>query len=104
MLFFVRVDIHQPESMSTQELLSIWLEEARAALEAKAAGVILGVWKVAGQRSILSICDFPDHKALDRGIAGLPLVRRLGGAVVTEAVPIRPYEDFARDLERAVGG
>jgi muconolactone delta-isomerase len=104
MLFFVRVDIHQPESMSTHELLSVWLEEARAALEAKEAGVVLGVWKVAGQRTVLSICDFPDHKTLDRGIAGLPLVRSLGGAVVTEALPLRAYEDFVRDLERAVGG
>jgi muconolactone delta-isomerase len=104
MLFFVRFDIHQPESMSTRELIEIWDREADTALGAMEAGAIKHAWKVSGQRVVLAVCDFPDAETLDRALAGLPIVRELGGSAKTEALPIYDYRTFAADLKEAVGG
>jgi muconolactone delta-isomerase len=104
MLFFVRFDIHQPESMSTRELIEIWDREADTALGAMEAGAIKHAWKVSGQRVVLAVCDFPDAETLDRALAGLPIVQELGGSAKTEALPIYDYRTFAADLKEAVGG
>jgi muconolactone delta-isomerase len=103
MLFFVRFDIHQPESMSTRELTEIWDREADAALGAKEAGAVVHLWKVAGQRVVLAVVDFPDAETLDRALTGLPIVQELGGGAKTEALPIYEYETFAADLKEALG-
>jgi muconolactone delta-isomerase len=104
MQFLVRFDVHQPVDMSADELISIWNEEAKAALGAVDAGAITGIWKVAGQRTVFALCEFPDGRALDQALAGLPIVQEMGGSVDTEALPVYPYQDFAEDLRQAAEG
>ena len=104
MLYFARFEVGQPAGMPLDQFLAHWYEEAKAAQQAQAAGVVKGLWKVAGQRVVLAVLDLPDHDAVDRALAGLPIFRSLGGAIKTEIVPIRPYEAFAEDLRRAVEG
>lgn len=104
MLFFVRFDIHQPESMSNRELTEIWDREADAALGAMDAGAVVHLWKVSGQRVVLAVCDFPDAETLDRALTGLPIVQEMGGSVRTEALPIYDYRTFAADLKGALAG
>jgi muconolactone delta-isomerase len=104
MLFFVRFDIHQPEGMSTRELIEIWDREADTALGAMEAGAIKHAWKVSGQRVVLAVCDFPDAETLDRALAGLPIVQELGGSAKTEALPIYDYRTFAADLKEELRG
>jgi muconolactone delta-isomerase len=101
MQFMVRFDVHQPVDMSAQELVNIWDEEAKAALGAVEAGAITGIWKVAGQRTVFAVCEFPSHQALDQALSGLPIIQQLGGSVDTEALAIYPYEDYAADLAAA---
>jgi muconolactone delta-isomerase len=79
MLFFVRFDVHQPESMSNRELMEIWDREADAVLGAMDAGAIRDLWKVSGQRVVFAVCDFPDAETLDRALAGLPIIQEMGG-------------------------
>jgi muconolactone delta-isomerase len=104
MLFFVRFDVHQPESMSTRELTEIWDREADAALGAMEAGAVVHLWKVSGQRVVLAICDFPDAETLDRALTGLPIIQEMGGSVKTEALPIYDYRTFAADLKETLAG
>jgi muconolactone delta-isomerase len=104
MLFFVRFDIHQPETMSNRELTEIWDREADAALGAMDAGAVVHLWKVSGQRVVLVVCDFPDAETLDRALSGLPIVQEMGGSVTTEALPIYDYRTFAADLKGALAG
>jgi muconolactone delta-isomerase len=104
MQFLVRFDVHQPVDMSADELISIWNEEAKAALGAVDAGAITGIWKVAGQRTVFALCEFPDGRTLDQALAGLPIVQQMGGSVDTEALPVYPYQDFAADLRKAAEG
>lgn len=104
MLYMVRFDITQPDSMSTDRLYEIWNGEAKAALEAKAAGAVVDLWKVAGQRTVFALCDFPDHTSLDRALSGLPIVVALGSNAKTQAWPVYPYEEYADQLREAVEG
>ena len=104
MQYFVQFDIHQPVGMSREELLTIWLEEARAAQGAVDAGVVTNLWKVVGQRSIFAVLDLPDHTSLDRALESLPIIQKLGGSVETRAHAIRPYSEFAEELRVAVEG
>lgn len=104
MLFYIRFDIHQSEDMSNQELLEIWDREADAALGAMDAGAVPHLWKVSGQRVVIGILDLPDAESVDRALAGLPIVKEMGGSVKTEVLPIYDYRTFAGDLKEAVGG
>jgi hypothetical protein len=45
-----RRGLTQPPSVAAEQFLANWHEEALAAMQAQAAGVIKGLWKVAGQR------------------------------------------------------
>jgi muconolactone delta-isomerase len=101
MLFMIRFDVHQPADMSMKELVTIWNEEAKAALGAVEAGAITGLWKVAGQRTVFALVEFPSHRALDQALAGLPIIQQMGGAVDTEALAVYPYSEFAEDLAAA---
>jgi muconolactone delta-isomerase len=103
MLYFGRFEITQPAGMSADQFLANWNEEAQAAAQATAAGVIKGLWKVSGQRVVLAVLDVPDNDVLDQALMGLPIFRSMGSAMKAEVLPIRPYESFAKDLAQAVG-
>jgi muconolactone delta-isomerase len=101
--YFIHVDIQQPEGMPIDRFLEIWHREAEATQEARDSGTLQG-WKVVGQRTVLCIADFPDHDALDRALSHLPTIEQLGGSVRVKAWPVRPYDNFAEDLQDAVNG
>ena len=104
MLFMVRFDITQPESMSTDRLWEVWNDEAKAAMGAKEAGAVVDLWKVAGERVVFALCDFPDGDALDRALASLPIVNALGAGAKTTSWQVYPYEQFAAFLSETVEG
>ena len=104
MLFFVRFDVHQPEELPNADLVETWRREAKAALDAKAAGAVKHLWKVAGQRVVLGVIDLPSAEDLDRALGGLPIIRELGAGVTVEAHAIYDYATFAQDLDEGVHG
>jgi muconolactone delta-isomerase len=104
MLFMIRFDVHQPVDMSAKELVTIWNEEAKAALGAVEAGVVKGLWKVSGQRTVFALAEFESHRQVDQVLASLPIVQEMGGSVDTEAMAVYEYAEFAEDLKAAVEG
>jgi muconolactone delta-isomerase len=104
MLFMIRFDIHQPTDMSMKELVDIWNDEAKAALGAVEAGVIKGIWKVSGQRTIFALAEFESHRQVDQVLTSLPIVQAMGGSVDTEAMAVYEYAEFAEDLKAAAEG
>ncbi|MEA2299424.1 MAG: hypothetical protein QOF77_2360 [Solirubrobacteraceae bacterium] len=104
MLFFVRFDVTQPESVTNSDLVETWKREAAAALGAIEAGAVKHLWKVAGQRVVLGVIDLPSAEELDAALAGLPIIREMGAGVRTEALPIYDYATFAEDLNQGVHG
>jgi muconolactone delta-isomerase len=104
MQFFVRFYVQQPTDMSNQELLEIWDREADAALGALDAGALAHLWKVSGQRVVVGVMEMPDAESVDRALAGLPIIKEMGGAVKTEVLPIYEYRTFAGDLKEQLRG
>ena len=104
MQFIVRFDVKQPSNVSNSELVAIWQREAAAALGAMEAGAIKHLWKVAGQRVVIGVVEFPTAEDLDRALGGLPIVRELGPGVTAEVLPIYDYTTFASDLNEGVHG
>jgi muconolactone D-isomerase len=104
MLYMVRFDVQQPVDMTQAQLFQIWNEEAKAAMGAVEAGALVGLWKVAGQRTVFAVCDFPDSRTLDQALSGLPIIQKMGGSVTTESFPIYEYSEYAEDLRQAVEG
>jgi muconolactone delta-isomerase len=90
--------------VSNEDLVAIWRREAEAALGAMEAGAVVHLWKVAGQRVVLAVVEFPSAEDLDRALASLPIIREMGTGVRTEALPIYPYTTFADDLGQGVHG
>ena len=48
MLLMFKARINKPADMSNKDFYTVWRKESEAALGAKEAGVIKGIWKVAG--------------------------------------------------------
>jgi len=104
MLFIIRFDVHQPVDMSAKELATIWNEEAKAALGAVESGVVKGLWKVSGQRTVFALVEFESHRQVDQVLASLPIIDQMGGSVDTEAMAVYEYSEFAEDLKAAAEG
>jgi muconolactone delta-isomerase len=97
MLFFFKVRIDHT-GMSEEELWDLWETETEAAIGAKAAGKVVSLYKVAGQRRVVGIADLESHDELDQIVMGaLPMRHVLEWE---EILPVRNYEDFAKDVKR----
>ncbi len=97
MLFFLKVRV-DPKELSLGQLWDIWEKETEAALGAKAAGKVVSLYKVSGQRRVVGIVNVDSHEELDRIImAALPMAHYLE---FEEILPIREYEGFAEDVRR----
>ena len=97
MLYYFKVRV-EPKDWSLDEMWSWWDKEADAALAAKAAGRMVALYKVSGQRLVLGIVDATSHDELDRlFMAVLPIAHNLE---IEEILPVREYESFASDLKR----
>ena len=101
MLILLKARINKPADMANKEFYSVWKKEAEAALAAKDAGVIKAIWKVAGKPEVMVVMDVESGDMLDGAINSLP-IWTLGFAHIVsdvEIVPLRPYENWAKDLE-----
>ena len=97
MLYYFKVRV-EPKDWSFDEMWHWWEKEADAALAAKAAGKMVALYKVAGQRLVIGIMDAESHDELDQiFMAVLPIAHNLE---IEEILPVREYEGFASDVRR----
>ncbi|WLR57338.1 muconolactone Delta-isomerase family protein [Mesobacillus subterraneus] len=97
MLFFIKVAVNQKNN-SPDQLWDIWEEEAEVTLKALERKKIVSAYKIAGQKKVVLIYDASSHDELDKVfMAGLPLSEFIE---IEEMLPIRPYEDFAKDIQK----
>jgi len=106
MLFMLRAYISKPANVSNKEFYSVWLKEAEAAMGAYKAGVIKGIWKVAGRPEVLAVLDVDSHDTLDHAVLDLPIWKTGNSHIVTtlEWTVLRPYENWAEDLKKLAQG
>jgi muconolactone D-isomerase len=102
MLYFLDFQVEYPTGMSQQELFKIWSEEADVALDAKAKGIVVNLWKCVGTRRVIAIVDVPDPDTLDRILLDLPIMQKQGQHVRVAVTPLRRYEDFATDVKSRI--
>ena len=102
MLYHLDFHVEYPAAMSQQDLFTIWSEEADAALGAKAAGVVVDLWKCVGTRRVIAIINVDSPDELDRIIFGLPIMKKMGQHVEVQVTPLRRYEDFAADVKSMI--
>ena len=67
MLLMFKARINKPADMSNKDFYTVWRKEAEAALGAKEAGVIKGIWKVAGKPEVVVIMEVESGDMLDQG-------------------------------------
>jgi muconolactone delta-isomerase len=97
MLYFLKVRVDY-QRLTPEEFWNQWEKEADAALRAKAAGKIVALYKVVGQRRVLIIVDAQSHEEVDRSLmAALPMAPY---EELEEILPLREYESFADDVKR----
>ena len=100
MLFHLDFRVGYGAAMSQQDLLATWSREATVALDAKKAGVVVDLWKCAGERRVLCVVDVDSHDTLDEILLTLPLMVELGQFVDVRVTALRRYEDFAGTVDR----
>ncbi len=102
MLFMLKVYIDKPEALSNKDFYTVWRKESEAALGAVKAGLIKGIWKVAGKPVIIAIMDVPSADDLDHALQELP-IWKLGYSHIAKDLEfevLRPYENWAEDLKK----
>ncbi len=104
MLYHLEFTIEYGEDMSQKDLFGIWAEEAGAALGAKEAGVVVDLWKVAGERRVIAILDVDGPDTLDQISFDLPIMKQMGQHMTIKVSPLRRYEDFAADVKARLQG
>jgi muconolactone delta-isomerase len=100
MLFHLDFRVEYGATWNQKDLFAIWAREAVSALGAKDAGVIVDLWKVAGERRVIAIVDLPDHDAVDEALFTLPIMVEMGQFVDIKVSPLRRYEDFAATVNK----
>lgn len=102
MLYMVRVRLAKPATMSNQEFYSLWLEEAAAATGAVEAGIMKGLWKVAGLNEVIGVLDVESPDMLDGALHGLPLWSKGYAHLITDlqVTPLRSYAAWYEDLKK----
>ncbi|MEM7742340.1 MAG: muconolactone Delta-isomerase family protein [Pseudomonadota bacterium] len=98
MLFHLEFTVNYSASMSQQDLFRIWIDEAKAALGAKDAGVVKDLWKAAGMRKVFAVVEVDSADVLDQISFDLPIMKEMGQHVDIKVTAIRRYEDFAADV------
>lgn len=104
MLYHLEFTVGYGAEMSQQDLFRIWVDEAVAALDAKKAGAVVDLWKVAGERRVIAIVDVDGPDTLDRVSLDLPIMSRMGQHVQIKVAALRPYENFAADVKERFKG
>ena len=82
------------------QLWEVWNEEAEAALGAKEAGAVVHLWKVAGERTVFALCDFP---MATRSTARCPACRSASPSAPARdddvgRLPLRAVRGFLREI------
>ncbi len=103
MLYKLDFTVEYDADIGQQGLFGIWAEEADAALGAKAAGVVVDLWKIVGERKVLAIVKVDTPDDLDRILFDLPIMKKMGQHVHVDVKSIRRYEDFAADVKSRLG-
>ena len=100
MLFHLDFHVEYGATMSQQDLFATWSREAAVALAAKQAGVVVDLWKCAGERRVIVIIDVDSHDTLDEILLTLPIMVEMGQFVDIKVTALRRYEDFAATVNR----
>ena len=81
------------------------MKEAEAAVAAYKAGVIKGIWKVAGKPEVVAFLDAESADILESAVLNLP-IWKLGYShmVKLEWEVLRPYENWYEDLKKLAVG
>ena len=106
MLVMMTADLAKPESMSSEDFFEVGRQESVAAIEAVKAGAIKAIWKVAGEYQVIAVMDVESGDQIDEIVHSLP-IWRLGHAHIVPRVtwkPLRPYENWATQLETLAKG
>lgn len=98
MLFHLEFTVGYGAAMSQQDLFRIWAEEAKAALGAKEAGVVVDLWKAAGMRKVFAVLNVDSADVIDQISFDLPIMKEMGQHVDIKVTAVRRYEDFASDV------
>ena len=100
MLFHLDFHVDYDARMSQQDLFATWSREAAVAMDAKEAGVVVDLWKCAGERRVICIVDVDRHDALDEILLTLPTMVEMGQFVDVKVTALRRCEDFAASVDR----
>ncbi|MEQ8230115.1 MAG: muconolactone Delta-isomerase family protein [Gammaproteobacteria bacterium] len=106
MLVMMTADLAKPEAMDSKDFFEVWRQESVAAIEAVKAGAIKAIWKVAGEYQVIAVMDLDNGDQIDEIVHNLP-IWRLGHAHLVPRIswkPLRPYENWAQQLETLAKG
>lgn len=73
MLYCTRIDVHIPPDMSAAAVTDLRERETARALILQEEGVLVHLWRIAGQMANISVWDCKDHDDLHAVLTSMPL-------------------------------
>lgn len=99
LFYWITFNIEYPGKTQDQ-LLTVWLEEAKAALRGKKSGRVVDLWKVVGERKVYILLSVESPYEVDRISFDLPMMKQMGDCIHMHVKSVRPYEAFYDDLKK----
>jgi muconolactone delta-isomerase len=97
MLFYCQMRWNHEGRISLDDLWDVEAQETVHAQETVDNGMVVGIWKVAGQKRVITVVDVESVEELDRTIFGrLPMREYLEFEAVWA---LRDYAGFAEDVK-----
>lgn len=99
LFYWITSTIEYP-GKTQDELLTVWLQEAKAVIGGKRSGKVVDLWKALGERKVHVLVCVESPYEVDRISFDLPLMKQMGDSIHMEVKSVRPYEAFYDDLKK----
>jgi len=99
LFYWITFNIEYP-GKTQDELLALWLQEAKAAMGGKKKGKVVDLWKVVGERKVFILLCVESPYEVDRISFDLPMMKQMGDSIHMEVKSVRPYEAFYDDIKK----
>lgn len=99
LFYWITFTVEYP-GKTQDELLALWLQEAKVAMGGKKKGKVVDIWKALGERKVYTLLCVDSPYEVDRISFDLPFMKQMGDSIHMEVKSVRPYEAFYDDLKK----
>ncbi|MDN6437993.1 muconolactone Delta-isomerase [Corynebacterium nuruki] len=96
MLFLARMDVHFPDSLTTDQVADFQAREKAYSADLQNRGAMKAIWRVVGEYANYSVFDVDDHDELHAILQGFPMFAYMDVSITALAKHPNALEYYLR--------